>query len=514
MDKKKQGTAKQNIEIRVPDYSPSPRQKEFHDSTSFESLYGGAAGGGKTVALCAEAITQAFYTENTNVYIFRRTIKELKQSIYPEIMNQLGPYMSLNDKDKPIKINYNSQDSVFKFSNGSFIQLAYLDTVADRYRYMSSEIHILLIDELTHFYYDDYEYLRTRVRSGQDRKLSIKCATNPGNRGHGWVKDYFSLPNAVAWESVRTPILDHLGNDTGDTRLFIPAKVDDNPSETFRKSYIRTLEQISDENLRRAQMDGDWSVFQGQVFLEWRRNNPVIDYFPNDVDLYECTRLVGFDWGWRDPACAMFVAVAPPNEVGVRHVYVYREIYQNETTADEWAFQLKKEFDMDNFRYIVMPHDTFATRGGEKTVAQTFIEAGLPIRSANNQTKGARLNRQALLHQLLAISADGKPYLQVLRSCENLIRTVPDLTYDDVEGTFTEQIADYQEDHSYDSLTYALMVIKEGNALSVVHPGLPGNRLKAPVALDSGQIYDPQVNEMMVRAVKETIRPNRDWRYR
>jgi hypothetical protein len=209
----------------------------------------------------------------------------------------------------------------------------------------------------------------------------------------------------------------------------------------------------------------------------------------------------------------MFVAVAPLNEQKIRHIYVYNEIYQNQTTAEEWAYLLKVQFNMDNFRALILPHDCFATHGGEKTVAQTFYEADLPVRAANNQTKGARLMRQALLHQLLAVSPDGKPYLMVLEQCENLIRTVPDLTYDDVSGTYTEQIADYQDDHAYDSLTYALMIAVEGAHMQVASPNLPDNKRKGAIALPSGELYDPQVATMMEHAIKETMRPTRDWRY-
>lgn len=503
------------MDVLIPNYQPSPRQNKFHQSEAFETLFGGAAGGGKTVALCAEAITSALELPNTSVYIFRRTLKELKQSIYPEILRQIAPYQAIPDNLKPITISYNSQDSIFKFSNGSFIQLAYLDTVADRYRYMSSEIHVLLIDELTHFYYDDYEYLRTRVRSGQNRRLRIMCATNPGNRGHGWVKEYFNLPNGIANSEILSDVYNPDGTKSEDKRLFIPAMVEDNPSDTFVKSYKRTLNQIQDENLRRAQLNGDWSVFQGQVFLEWRRNSPVIDYLPSDLDLNDCTRYVGFDWGWRDPACAIWIAVAPPNELKVRHIYVYKEVYRNQTTSEDWAVMLKSEFNRDNVRAIVLPHDCFSSKGGEKTVAQVFQQYDLPIRPANNQTNGARLMRQALLHQLLAVSPDGKPYLQVHRNCENLVRTVPDLTYDAVNGMFTEQIADYQDDHAYDSLTYALMVATESARAQIIDPIMPDRKLKSPIATENG-IYYPEMQKIMRSAIKASTKPDVPdwWKYR
>ena len=36
-------------------YSPTPRQRAFHESREVEVLYGGAAGGGKTTAIVMDA---------------------------------------------------------------------------------------------------------------------------------------------------------------------------------------------------------------------------------------------------------------------------------------------------------------------------------------------------------------------------------------------------------------------------------------------------------------------------
>jgi len=45
--------------IRLPDYVPSERQTKFHQSTAFEVFFGGAAGPGKSTALCGDAINAA-----------------------------------------------------------------------------------------------------------------------------------------------------------------------------------------------------------------------------------------------------------------------------------------------------------------------------------------------------------------------------------------------------------------------------------------------------------------------
>jgi len=71
----------------------------------------------------------------------------------------------------------------------------------DRFKYQGPEIHLLLIDELTHFTDVIYRFLRNRVRMpplipdiakqifSPDFTLpKIICGSNPGNVGHSFVK--------------------------------------------------------------------------------------------------------------------------------------------------------------------------------------------------------------------------------------------------------------------------------------------------------------------------------------
>jgi Terminase large subunit, T4likevirus-type, N-terminal len=494
--------------IKIPDYDPSPRQAKFHMSAAYETLYGGAAGGGKTAALCAEAVTCALEQDNTAVYIFRRTLKELSQSVYEEIMRQISPYQNLPDKKKQVRINYNGQESRFKFTNGSIIQLAYLDAVADRYRYQSAQIQVLLIDELTHFLEEDYDYLKTRVRpSSEGQRCRVMAATNPGGIGHAWVKEYF-----VEAGEAETLVKDV----TGRTRQFIPAKVDDHPIESFRVSYRQTLQAIRDDNLREALLNGSWDSFQGQVFREWKPSKHVLTTgeFLNTVDLRECKKFVGFDWGWRDPAVATWIAMAPINEYGVRHLYAYREVHQTETTPEDWARQLQGIIDTEPVEWVAMPHDTYQHHLGNKTVSSVFTspEFRLPVRPVQSLARGARMNRQATMHQVLSDSPDGTPYFQVHENCVNFIRTLPGLPYSD---TIPEEIASKADDHCYDSASYALSLMRETGAF-IIEPKRPNYGASVSWA-DMRVKTDPQEMQYdlsKLGGVLKEKKDNRSWQYR
>lgn len=496
------------VKIPLPDYTPSPRQVKFHTSEAFETLYGGAAGGGKTAALCAEAVTAAIEDENTHVYMFRRSLPELKQSNYIEIMSQIAKYQNLPDAKKAVMsdgrkltITYNSQESIFKFSNGSFIQLAYLDTIADRYRYQSAEIHVLLIDELTHFLEDDYEYLKTRIRSKDVRRLRVMASTNPGGVGHGWVKERFirSKNPEIKYEPEK-PFFDI---NTGMSRVFIPAKVTDHPSKNFIDSYLLILNAIPDEQLRVALRDGDWDVFEGQVYTEWDKNRHIISKLP--VDLRECERYIGFDWGYNDFASAIWIARAPANEQGVRHLYAYREIYDRQKSPTWWSEQISSIIADEPVEYMILPHDCFSHLGGNQTIARTFSDYDIPHIRADSLSHRAKMHRQALLHQLLENSADGTPYFQVHTNCANVIRTLPDLPYSD---TKPEEISDKSEDHAFDSLTYGLMVITGGDAW-IYNPDQAKNKKK--VSFIASTTTGPSYN--IHKAILLNDSPIQDWRY-
>lgn len=498
--------------IKLPDYSPSERQTKFHTSEAFETLYGGAAGGGKTAALCAEAITAAIEQPGTRVYIFRRTLQDLRRSVFNEIMRQIAKYQNLPDYQKAILpnnkrliITYNNQESAFKFSNDSIIQFAYLDNVADRYRYQSAEIHLLLIDELTHFLKDDYEYLKTRVRSAEDRRLRVMGATNPGNVGHGWVRDYFiesKDPNIH-----RIPEEVWIDESSSLTRVFIPAKLDDHPSENFKRTYGRVLDAIPDEHLRRALRDGDWHTFEGQVFGEWDIEKHTVENMPEGWENWP--KYIGFDWGYNDWACASWIAVEPENEIGVRHVYIYRELYDRLKPPTWWAKEIRKYIDEEPIEYMILPHDCFSHLGGNQTIARTFSDFEIPHVRADSQSHGAKMHRIALMHQLLQDSTDGIPTLRFTKGCANNIRTIPDLPYSD---TKPEEIADKSEDHAFDATTYGLMVVIEGDAWIVGGEDAKREAKKSFIINEYGEAEGLEYD--VRKALQKNNQIDKDWYYR
>ena len=151
------------------------------ESEAFETLFGGAAGGGKSYGQLVDALIYALQYPKSKQIIFRRTFPDLERSI---IRTSLEFY--------PRKVaSYNNSKHIWTFDNGSIIDFGYIDNENDVYQYQSAEYDCIRFDELTHFTEYMYTYMISRCRGANDYPKRIKSSTNPGGVGHVWVKERF-----------------------------------------------------------------------------------------------------------------------------------------------------------------------------------------------------------------------------------------------------------------------------------------------------------------------------------
>jgi hypothetical protein len=434
------------MKVKVPDYTASDRQTVFHQTVADEKLYGGAAGGGKTAAIVAEGGTVALEHPGIPINFFRRTIPELKSTILPEIYKQFGQYI------KAGHMTWHGQDRQFRLANGSTLNLNYCDTDADVYRYQGTEMPWIGVDELTQFPQAWIEYLKTRNRtSNPDWPVRFVAGTNPGGIGHGWVKNRYI--------DIGPPETIYTDLESKETRVFIPAKVDDHPLQKFKEDYSKKLNAISDIELRKALRDGDWDVFAGQVFTEWSRNKHVVEPFPIPN---HWIKWFSYDHGYNTFAAGLWYAQDPITE----RKYVYREMYETQRGVSELA-SLKKRLEGQEKPVPNLADPAIWKGAGDqntgKSVAEMFQAEGVSFTPANND----RLAGKAAVHEALAIAPDGLPKLQVFANCVNLIRTLPSLPYDQHR---VEDVDTKAEDHLYDSLRYGLMSQRSTNTTKPYKP--------------------------------------------
>ena len=220
-----------------------------------EVFYGGAAGGGKSDALLMAGLQYADVPGYAAI-LFRRTFADLALpgALLERSMEWLGP----------TDAKWNGQEHRWTFPSGASLSFGYLDTENQKYRYQSAEFQLIGFDELTQFSESQYRYLFSRLRRLRDVEtpLRMRSASNPGGTGHEWVRRRF---------------IDERG---ANGRIFIPAKLDDNPY-LDRNSYAESLSEL--DPVTRAQlMAGDWDVQAGGLKFQ-RQWFEIIDQAPQGM---------------------------------------------------------------------------------------------------------------------------------------------------------------------------------------------------------------------------------------
>lgn len=160
-------------------FDPYPKQAAFLWLPHAEALYGGAAGGGKSVALLMGAL-QYVDCPGYHALILRRTYAQLKKpgALMDLAKEWLTPF-------RP-KVTWNEADHKWTFPTGATITFGHMDTEAAKYDQQGANYHYVAFDELTQFTEGMYTYLfsRMRRRSGDGIPIRMRAASNPGGIGH------------------------------------------------------------------------------------------------------------------------------------------------------------------------------------------------------------------------------------------------------------------------------------------------------------------------------------------
>ena len=238
-------------ELRIPE--PSEKQCLFMADKHKYIGYGGARGGGKSWAVRVKAVLLCLRYAGIKVMIIRKTYPELQENHIIPLCEMLGCYADGSERIA----SYNDGKKHIVFPNGSRILFRYCDNDKDALRFQGTEVDVLFVDEATQQSEEKMEKLRACVRGVNDFPKRVYYTCNPGGEGHAWVKRLFIDRRFKEGEEP-------------EEHSFIQSLITDNTAlMEADPQYIKQLEALPPK-LRDAWLYGNWEIFEGQFFEDFR----------------------------------------------------------------------------------------------------------------------------------------------------------------------------------------------------------------------------------------------------
>ncbi len=409
---------------------PNPKQAAFFESKAKYTAYGGARGGGKSWAMRMKLILLALNYNGIQILLLRRTLAELRE-------NHLLPMMAL------LKglATYSAGEKEFRFPNGSRIKLGYCDSENDVLQFQGQAYEVIGLEEATHF--TEFQFLAitesNRASGNMETRFSPRMyfTCNPGGVGHEWVKRRF---------------IDRRfrGSEKPEEYVFIKSLVFDNKYIMENNpEYLDTLMNLP-EARRKAMLYGDWDAFEGAFFPEFSHERHIMQTTEPEIP-QGAIRFRALDYGLDMTAC-LWCAVC-----GDGSIIVYRELYESNLLLSEAAEKIVNATKNDErIRYTVASPDLWNRRQESgKSGFDIMTAKGLKnmVKADNSRIEGWRIVREYLKH---GSSFGGEPKIRIWQGCNNLIRCLPLLRFDD---KVREDAAGtpHEITHAPEALRYALM---------------------------------------------------------
>lgn len=430
----------------------SDKQIAFFKARKKHVGFGGARGGGKSWAVRAKAKMLALRYEGIRILIVRRT--------YPELINN---HINVLRKELLGVAKYNDKEKVLKFQNGSVIEFTYCDKDKDLDRLQGVEYDIIFLDEATQLSEHQMKTITACLRGVNDFPKRIYYTCNPGGQGHGYIKRLFIDKQYKEGENP-------------DEYEFIQSLVKDNIAlMESQPDYVKQLEALPSKQ-RKAWLDGQWDIFEGQVFEDFVENPSqkaaelgvsaeelreqhrwchVIKPFtiPREWKIYR-----SYDFGYAKPFSLAYWAVDYDGTA-----YRILEWYGCTKEANEGVKLTPDE----QFKYIAELEKTHPMLKGRKitdgvadpaiwdssrgeSVAETAVRYGVYFTPGDN----ARIPGWMQIHYRFQFDENGYARMYIFDTCKAFIRTIPLLQYDEHKP---EDIDTDGEDHVADETRYFCM---------------------------------------------------------
>ena len=417
-------------------------------------------------------------------------IKSVKVSIdYPHyralLMRRTHPQMkALKDEcDKqyiPVGAKYNETKKEYRFPSGAVVMLGSCKNPADVSNYLGWGLHYFGIDEANLFTEEMVSKLESSVRSTDpELKTLIRYSANPGGIGHTWLKRRFVDPcapikagNVFSKEyNIEYPKLipgEKFYDDEGQEYWYLPSLVFDNKHIIDNdKSYVLFLKNLPPA-LKEMWLFGNFDSFNGAFLYNW---NELVHVIPshswvyglqaNDyrlqIDRTTHNFYLGLDYGTSANFVCNIFAIDTNG-----WITQFDEIVEKNLTAKQQARLITEvllnKYNLDVTKDIELAiadpsywNKTQQSKDGEtlKSVAEEYLEAGIPLVPGNNDRK----QTASLFREALNVDDNGNSKLRFTDNCKYAIETLPFLPCKESDP---EDVDTDGEDHSFDATKYFL----------------------------------------------------------
>ena len=177
------------------------------------------------------------------------------------------------------------------------------------------------------------------------------------------------------------------------------------------------------EREKRALLYGDWDIFEGQYFTEFKSDLHTREPFEIPASWRRYRTL---DYG-LDRLAVLWIAIAPDGKI-----YVYREFCESNLAINEAAREIIERTPRGEEIYATLAPPDLYSRSQEtgKTKASIFADCGVYFTKTSNNRECGWLAIKELL-----TPRGGEPRLTIFNNCRELIRCLPALTVDKVRPT-------------------------------------------------------------------------------
>lgn len=482
-------------------WAPQDKQVDFAKIpfSVFEAFFGGALFAGKSDLLIMLPILYRLHEHPKFLgMFFRRTKSQHDETLF----------LRAQDYYKKVGGEFNLTKMTCTFPAGGQLRFTYLERDEHARDHDGAEYHYVAFDELTHFSEYQYIYITSRIRrSTSDLPTIIRSASNPGNIGHYWVRKRFIEPHRQGGRILQ--------DAHGNKRIFIKATLKDNAiGLKHDPTYINRLQMLPEAE-RKAKIEGDWWVFSGQVFTEFRDERRIgepenaLHVIPSFKIPYYWPRIGALDWGFAANTYYANAAISPE-----KRVYIYKEYCRPKKLISAYSRDIQilnaEEVQSDNLKSIVIDPSSAKHDGqNEKSIFGQIADGlGEKLSPLLEYADNDRISGKLAFHEMLRweqlpklknITPGGFnqelsdsifrnfgakaaleyklgfdeashenlpiPRLQIFSSCEELIRVIPLCIYNEDRGNITrarkkyEDVAEFSGDDAYDGGRYLLKAV-------------------------------------------------------